>query len=281
MRDAYCTLDDRIWDADDFIELEPRLLEAKRRNLECPECREFAWFNRGVEGRKDPFFSAHHLEDCDLRTEYVRVPNGEFDEEGIEQGDDIIVRLDEEVGGELEVAPPQHPHGRHREGGGRTVRVGVAQQNFAQQFTLRRILHRLRQSEAFRNSYNSITFYRNNSEPLVQGQIRDVITHFDDIDVHGNFTDGVQFFWGPIASTGYTDDGRLWLNSSMRRNDVSVVVYSDIVDEFLERFDVDDIEDLVGAYVLVAGNGWVSGNTDKPIIWCASANNIFVRRYNN
>lgn len=67
----------------------------------------------------------------------------------------------------------------------------------------------------------------------------------------------------------------------MRRNDVSVVVYSDIVDEFLERFDVDDIEDLVGAHVLVAGNGWVSGNTDKPIIWCASANNIFVRRYNN
>lgn len=45
MRDAYCTLDDRIWDADDFIELEPRLLEAKRRNLECPECREFAWFS--------------------------------------------------------------------------------------------------------------------------------------------------------------------------------------------------------------------------------------------
>ncbi|PQJ43467.1 hypothetical protein BTO00_15940 [Vibrio campbellii] len=281
MREAYCTLDGEVWDADDFRDLNSRDLELKRRNLECPECHEFAWFNRGVEGRRDPFFSAHHLDNCELRTEYVRAPNGEFDEDGIEQGDDIVVRLDEEEGGEVDVTPNQNPGGRDRVGGGRVVRVGAAQQNFSQRFTLRRILHRLRQSEAFRESTNSVVFYRTNNEPLVQGRICDVITHFDDINVDGNFTEDVQFYWGPIASAGQTNDGRLWLNSSMRRNDVSVVVYADIVDEFLDRFEIDDIEDLAGCYVLVAGSGWVSGNTDKPIIWCASPNNIIVRRYNN
>ncbi|TOC19244.1 hypothetical protein CGJ90_22855, partial [Vibrio parahaemolyticus] len=82
------------------------------------------------------------------------------------------------------------------------------------------------------------------------------------------------------ASARESSDGKIWLNSSSEYMSASVAIFEDIADDFKKLFEVDDLEDLLGAHVLVAGNCYFSGEGEgKPIIWCGTPNYIFVRKY--
>lgn len=283
MQYARCTDDSQVWEAARFAVLPTAELESKRRNLVCDQCGEFAWFRKESSHGHPAHFCAHHRDDCDLRVEYVVVDESRNDatvaEGEVAAGDAIIVRLDQERGDQVDVTVVQPPPTPSEGEGGKTYIVRGAGRESFQHFTLRRILLRLVQSPDFRTSDRPIVFYKNEEEVLLRGPVRDIVASFADI-TREKHNDQVMFFWGPIASAGRTSDGKLWLNSSDRYQGVSVAIFEDIADEFLAIFGIDDLDELAGAHVLVAGRCYFAG-TGKPVVWCASPKYIVVRRYRN
>lgn len=278
---ARCTDDNQVWEAEHFAALSAGELESKRRNLICVQCGEFAWFRKESSHGRPAHFCAHHTDSCDLRIDYVVVGDPRNDatlaEGEVAAGDAIIVRLDQENGGRVDVTPVQPSPVPGQGSGGRAFIVRGGNRESEQHFTLRKILLRLVQSPSFRTSNQNIVFYRNENEVLVDGVVRETVTSFADIarELHD---DRLMFFWGPIASAGRTQDGKLWLNSSDRNQGVSVAIFQDIVDEFLSVFGIEDFDELAGAHVLVAGRCNFT-RTGKPVIWCGSPKYIVVRRY--
>lgn len=281
MQYARCTTDGLVWEAENFAALPEADLENMRRNLVCSECGEFAWFRRASRHGRPPHFCAHHLDTCGLRVECIVIGEQREDatiqEEELNAGDSIIVHLDQEEGGQIDVNEVQRPPESGAGAGGRTFVVPGRERETAQHFTMRRILLRLVQSPTFRNSNRQVILYRNDAEVLVAGAVRDVVAGFMDITPERH-AERQMLYWGPIASAGMTADGKLWLNSSDRHQGVSVAIFPDVVHEFLQTFGVNDLEDLTGAHVLVAGTCYYAA-TGKPIIWCGSPRYIVVRRY--
>lgn len=281
MQYARCINNNQVWEAVKFAALPVEMLETMRRNLVCEQCGEFAWFRKESSHGHPAHFCAHHSDNCDLKVEYVVVDDQRNDathaENEVAAGDEIIVLLSEERGGSVDVSEVLRPPTLGQGEGGRTFLLRGKERESAQHFTLRRILLRLVQSQDFRTSSRSIVFYRNKEEVLVQGQVRNIVASFADItfDQHN---DRLMLFWGPIASAGITIDGKLWLNSSDRNQGASVAIFPDIVGDFFGSFGIEDLDELAGAHVLVAGKCYFA-STGKPVIWCGSQKYIVVRRY--
>lgn len=281
MQYANCKDDGKVWEASRFSQLPSAELEAKRRSLECVECKQFAWFRKESTHGHPAHFCAHHAENCTLRVEYIVVDGNRSDatqeENQVDAGDAIIVRLDKEQGQEVDVKEVQ-PAGDPGEGAGGTRYVaGVASRESAQHFTLRRILYRLVQSPNFRESQSKIALYRNEAEVLIAGPVADVVFNFADI-TRERHHEQLMLYWGPIASAGRTQDGKIWLNSSQENKSASIAIFQDVAQEFLDAFQIDDLEELAGAHVLVAAR-CVVAESGKPVIWCGSVKNIVIRRY--
>lgn len=281
MQYARCADNGQVWEAARFAALPIEVLEAKRKNLLCVECNEFAWFRRESSHGHPPHFCAHHRDGCDLKVEYVVVDEQRNDvtlaEGEVAAGDAIIVRLDQERGSHVDVTEVPRPPTPGQGEGGRTFVLRAGGRESIQHFTLRRILLRLVQSPEFRASNRLIVFYKNEEKALVRGPVREVVASFADIK-RERHSDRLMLFWGPIASAGRTSDGKLWLNSSDRHQGASVAIFTDIVDEFLAVFGINDLDELAGAHVLAAGKCYFPG-TGKPVIWCGSPKYIVVRRY--
>ena len=283
MQYATCTSDDKIWEALPFSQLESALLDSKRLHLLCVECGEFAWFRKESRHGHPAHFCARHDSECNLKVEYVisddQRDDATTEEDQVSAGDTIIVRLDKEEGGQVEVkdvlSAPKEGQGL----GGRTFIIKGKNRESVQQFTLRRILHRLVQSSAFRESSSNIIFYKNSEDIMLSGKVSDIVDGFEEI-TKSKHNDKTMFYWGPIASAKKTPDGKVWLNSGGQYSSVSVAIFEDVAQEFLTLFDVDELEDLAGAYVLVAGRCHYTGNGEgKPVIWCGTSKYIFVRKY--
>ena len=162
--------------------------------------------------------------------------------------------------------------------GGRTHTVKRDDRFSNQEFTLKRILHRLVQSPDFRQSLSRITFYKREDEPYIQGAVRDVTRAFSEISREDE--NAPKFFWGPITSVRRSSDGKIWLNSTPQYQSVSVVIFQDIADDFLRAFNISDLDDLAGAHILVSGKcAFTGGQNLKPIIWCGALHQIVIRRY--
>ncbi|MEE3028848.1 MAG: hypothetical protein VX729_15015 [Pseudomonadota bacterium] len=279
---VFCKDDGEEYEIAEFVALPNAERESKRRALLCTECNGFAWYRK--ESRLSPaHFCAHHAEDCTFKTHY---------EDASESGDDaleldheasntLIINLEEEKGGSIEVAEPHPERDPNKEFEGSTSNRFVRRRfegDSPQQSNLRRLLLRLVRSESFRGSSDEVVFYKRQNEVFVNGAIKNVVKRFDQITKFDD--DRSALFWGPIASVGKTPDGRLWLNSSKDYSSASISIFDDIVDDFLDLFEVDDIDDLLGAWVIVAGTCRFSGDGQgKPIIWCGTPNYIFVRKY--
>jgi len=270
----------RVWEASVFAVLPQAQLDMEKLSLVCVECNEFAWFRKPSTHGRPAHFCAHHDLKCSLRVEYVVVgdPRNEstIAEGQVTSGDTIVVDLSKEVGGAVDVSPVQPAPDGGGEGGGRTFIVRGAGRESAQHFTLRRILLRLVQSPEFCGSAQKIRIESADGQSIINGAVRDVVARFDEIFAERHH-DVLSMFWGPIASVGRTADGKLWLNSSDRYSGASVVIFDDIVDEFLRIFDIEDTADLEGAHVLVVGRCTV--REGRPFIWCSSPKYIMVRRY--
>ncbi|MBB4656107.1 hypothetical protein GGR73_002670 [Xanthomonas sp. F14] len=270
-----------VWEANEFSRLPEALLEIKRRSLECTECGEFAWFRKESRHGHPPHFCSHHADNCGLKVQYEvvgeRAP-GINEQDQVNAGNTIVVRLDLEDARQVDVlaAPASNGAGGEREGGTRFV--GIAGNRLSNQhFTLRRILYRLVQSPTFRTSGELISLYRNENEVLIQGTVSEVTHEFSTIsrEVHH---DKLALYWGAVASAGRTSDGKLWLNSSLTRGGASIAIFDDIAQQLLDAFEVEDLEDLAGSHVLVAGR-CLFAESGKPVIRCGSVKFIVMRRY--
>jgi len=117
---------------------------------------------------------------------------------------------------------------------------------------LRNLIH----SEDFRNSDQLIA--------IAEGEfrVREFFVEFSEItdEYEGRY----RGYWGLISDAASSRDepSSLWLNSG-GRDDVSVVIDAASTREFYERFPLDDLEDLAGAYALVFGELRVSRNGKK------------------
>jgi hypothetical protein len=66
-------------------------------------------------------------------------------------------------------------------------------------------------------------------------------------------------YWGMLTDARFGADGALWLNSG-GRSDISICIPTEHVHVVMERYRLDDVEDLAGAYVLALGAVGVSSN---------------------
>ncbi|WP_133493227.1 hypothetical protein [Alcanivorax sp. 24] len=280
MQDAFCRIDGQNWSADRFAALPVSQLEAMRRQLACISCGRDAWFRKESKHGHPAHFCAHHEDSCQLRAIYTVTtdPRDAVTEEAeeISAGGGILVDLDDEKGGEITVNPVAPPPSNTGTGGRTHVLPGDRQSS--ETYTLKRVLHRLVTSQAFRESSRIITFFRD-GEVFISGPIKEVFIPFE--RAHEAPEHARYFFWGNIASYGVTQDGKLWLNSSENHNEsVSVAIFDDILQAFIAFFEIHDLEELVGAHVLVSGHCQTSKRTKKSTIWCGAIRNIILRRYN-
>lgn len=282
MDTAFCKDDGREYDISEFVVLPKKTREVKRRALLCTECDGFAWFRK--ESRLSPaHFCAHHADDCSFKTHYEDVNENDDDaaESDNEASSTLIINLDEEKGGDIDVLEPRLNGGLENKNEG-SIGNRIVRRKFdgdsPQQSSLKKLLLRLVRSDSFRNSSDDVVFYKRQNEIFVSGPIKNVVKRFDQITDTDEGRSAL--YWGPIASVGETQDGRLWLNSSTDYSSASITLFDDIVDDFLELFNVEDTDDLLGAWVIVAGTCHFSGKGEgKPIIWCGTPNYIFVRKY--
>ncbi|QOH78580.1 hypothetical protein IHE26_08940 [Plesiomonas shigelloides] len=274
MQYAKCSADSKVWEVSEFAKLPDSELEHKRRCLTCAECGEFAWYRRESYNGNPAHFCAHHHSDCTLKV----LVTSSSDDNDDSSSETIIVRLEDEKGGSIKVdETTPRGDGSQYVGSARYISFNRNEKS-PQQYTLRRILHKLVNSKEFRNSKDNIAFYGNKGDLMLSGEIRDVVVAFENIT---KYHDGkLKFYFGPIASCKSTRDGKIWLNSGAAYMSASVSVFQDIAQEFMKLFEVTDLDDFLGAYVLVAGTCNFSGEGNgKPIIWCGTPNYIFVRKY--
>lgn len=282
MQYALCGIDNRVWEAANFSRLPSAQLSQYRDSLICVECSALAWFRRASTHGHPAHFCAHHEPTCQLRAEYAVVDSDQGDGteivDQVQSSGDIVVRLSDDHGGDIDVLPrddvPVGPPGE----GGRSHRTRGRDIYSNQEFTLRRVLHRLVQSPDFRRSQANISFFRPDGRPLIEGRVSGVTRAFSEITTADD--DQAKFYWGPITSARFDRDGKIWLNSSPQYQSVSVVLFADIADDFLEAFGIEDLDELAGAHVLVSGRCAYTGERGvKPIVWCGALYQIVIRRY--
>lgn len=291
MEMAFCTVTNGPISATQFEALS---IEAKRQfkmNLLCPGCGDVAWFRSATKpnakiNRAAHFNSHHHSGECDFRTTYSLIDdetNGDITtNQAIPRVTSYTVNLDNKVGGAIndlsEVPMPPGPL-VIRPSGGATGKGGGAAYDTNMDRTLRQILSYLKRFPEFRHSDKYIDMYSEAGHLKVSGQIGRLAINFDDVtpDMDDN---QYRLFWGLIvdAEDEFAGNG-VWLNASASKKGVSVKVYGDIKDSFLNAFKVSELEDLKGAYVLVAGRVHYTGANLKPIIYCALVNFITVQKY--
>lgn len=243
---AHCTLDDSTYQAVQFAILPPNELARKRRFLICPECRGPAFFRKASRSGQAACFGARpHQEGCTLAaSDYEQNDIGPGDDQDILENPGQRIILDFNFGAPSDrhndLNAPAIAGGR----GGRFVGGGV-RPDAAMHRRLSTILRNLMMSEQFRTSRQKIQIVGTD-----EFTVSDFFVPFDAVAVqHENKYQG---YWGMIASARFGQTNALWLNSG-GRDDMSICVQEQFVNEFYERFHITDEEDLAGIYALVLG----------------------------
>lgn len=253
---AHCTADGRNYSAQSFEALSDPVIETYRRQLVCPECKGPAFFRKeSTSGQAACFGARPHGANCSLAA--VESSQGGMSgpdkEERINHGERI--EIDFNFGASSVVHPgPDAPDDGTGRGGrfqrGQRPRTAVAHRR------LSTLLKNLMHSEDFRRSDQLIAL------PEGEYRVKDLFVSFDEIDArHINSFRG---YWGMITDAGLSkgESKSLWLNSGAA-DDVSVVVDASLSVPFLERFPVQDTDELSGSYVLVFGELKVSNSPRK------------------
>lgn len=244
---ARCTLDDVIYQAVRFAALPPNELARKRRFLVCPECRGSAFFRKASRSGQAACFGARpHEEGCTLAaSEYEQNDIGPGDDQDILDNPGQRIILDFNFGA---------PNDRHNDpdalpnAGGRGGRFlgGGARPDAAMHRRLSTILRNLMMSEQFRTSHQMVEI-----TGVGEFTVANFFVPFGAVaPAHVNQYRG---YWGMLVSARFGQTGALWLNSG-GRDDMSVCVPEQFVNELYVRFRISDEEELAGIYALVLGN---------------------------
>lgn len=252
---ARCTLNDQQFTSQQFEQLPPAELELKRRNLVCTGCGNQAFFRKASRRGVAACFGARpHGPQCPLGAEdFSRHDGGIGADEEIRQNDGVLV-IDLAFGaapGDVHVDQVPELDGRPR--GGRAIQ-GDGHYRAQSHRRLRTLLRHLRHSPGFRYSLQQLEIAGGNPT-----SVRDFFVEFQEISERDMGRLGG--YWGMITDARLGAQA-LWLNSG-GRGDISICLPDEIVDSFFERFNIEDSEDLAGAYVLAIGQPRTSQNGKK------------------
>ena len=242
---ARCTLDDVVYQAFHFADLPTADLARMRRFLVCPECRGPAFFRKASRSGQAACFGARpHEEGCTLAA-------SEYDQNHIGPGDDqdILENLGQRIVLDFNFGAPNDRHndpGAIPNAGGRGGRFvgGGARPDATMHRRLSTVLRNLMISEQFRTSRQILEI-----GGVGEFTIADFFVQFG--AVTPAYNDQYRGYWGMVVSARF-DQGTLWLNSG-GRDDMSVCVPEQFVNELCDRFRISDEEELAGTYALVIG----------------------------
>lgn len=258
MRIVYCTQDGVTYQAEDFNQAEDFI--NKKRFLECPECHGPAFY-RGLtrNGREACFGARPHAPGCDLASvehDGDATGQGDVEDEIFTTGQRIIVDFNQ---GTTETDSEALPVGVQADTGNARVRNGQGP-------TVREIMYR-RMSSLLRTLIHSEEFRRSTQviEIAEQGEfaVTDFFVNF--AEVTGEHLDSYHGFWGMIPDARIDGNGTLWFNSG-RREDMSVLLDRAFIETIYQRFRIEDVEDIAGAYILVLGVLREAANGKKYVL---------------
>lgn len=245
---AKCTLDGKEYNAVDFEKLPPHEMSEKRRNLICIKCEKDAFFRKASRSGQAACFGARpHEDDClfaSAETQQVEELGGDEDRI-INPGEPIVIDLNYGAAVVRNVdVKPSSPSG---DNDARGRHIGQRPRpNAKKNRRLSTLLRNLINSDTFRTSQQLIEF--EGKEPITINQF---FVNFADVaDVHDYKFHG---YWGLITDARLDQNGHLWLNSG-GRGEVSCLIKSEYVDAFYQRYNIEDLEDFAGTYLLVIGD---------------------------
>ena len=241
---ARCTADGITYTAPAFEALGEARVQEYRQLLVCPECGARAFFRKeSTSGQAACFGARPHTVGCSLAAAESRYRGGP----GLDQDERINygerIQIDFAYGAhEVAHVDPQEPGDPAGRGG--QFRGGDGPRNAVMHRRLSTLLRNLMLSDQFRNSDQIIAL------PEGQFRVRDFFIPFSQAGVQplGEF----RGYWGMLSDARYGHGGEVWLNSGGQRN-VSTAVSVGLIEDFSRRFQIQDLEDLAGAYVLVFG----------------------------
>lgn len=242
---ALCTQDNVRYTVQTFESLGDAEVGRKRKFLACPECQGPAFYRKeSTSGQAACFGARPHVPGCGLAAAEARHSGGvgPDQEERINTGERIEVDFDygsQRVEHSDPAAPPD-PQGR----GGRFVRGTGGTRRSVMHRRLSTLLKNLIHAPAFRESEQLIAM------PEGEFRVRDFFVNFGSIV--DELADEYRGYWGMLSDARFGRDNELWLNTG-GRDDISLVVDEEDVEEFETRFKVASTEDLAGAYILVFG----------------------------
>lgn len=224
---AKCTLDGKTYTASQFSTLPPNEQAHKRRHLVCPECEASAFFRKASRnGLAACFASRTHNENCSFSSSESRgLEGGKIDHDILYHSND-----DSEI----------------------YLNVQASSPTLSSHITVSKLLVSLVNSLEFRKSKKYVKFQSHKAKSVSEFFILfDEANNANDNEVYG--------FWGVLSDARFDSEGSLWLNSG-GVGEFSCLVPSQIVDEFYKRYNLEDEEEISGAYTLILGRKKTSNN---------------------
>lgn len=289
MDEVYSNKTGTVLNAANFANLPIELQQTYKASLHCIGCHDVAWFRSATKpnakvARAAHFNSHHHQGECAYRTSYLVIDDGSDTGNSVDVPvptvSDYVVNLDNNRGGAIADIDllPIPPAGFVTPRGGSTgTGTGKAYEATVTR-TLRQILSYLKRYPDFKDSNKRVEIYSESGQLKIQGTIRDVAVHFDDITPAVD-NDQSRLFWGLIVDSFDEAYGGIWLNASDSKSGLSVKVFADIRDRFLDAFKIEDLEDLRGTHILLVGKLRYTGQHNKPVIFCPFVNLVTLQKY--
>jgi hypothetical protein len=255
---AKCVLDNQTYTSLEFSRLPPSELSTKRKQLVCLECQAAVFFRKASRNGQAACFGAfQHFQGCSLslsEAQSLRSENpnkdvahhsNEFVEldltNTLQSDDGVVLAVDKQAGNARDIIysiDDLKPGPRIR----RQLSATLKDLIFSEKF---RAPSQEIESEGEASSAASQFFVNFKKIKVDRGE-----------DLHGYF--------GMLTDARLSSEGALWLNSG-GIGDVSCVIQAEMVDKFFQRYNLEDEEDLAGAYVIIIGELKVSQNGKKYI----------------
>lgn len=251
MNNAKCKLNGLIYSAVEFSRLISKEIEQLRRHLYCLVCNYPSFFcQTSINGRAAYFGARPHAEGCPLAAQdYFRTEDiiGNIKRSNYMPSSKTFVDLRYGVPARSNYLNPT----------GREPKL-ASDNNIIYQSTF--YLYFQRPSSLLRDLIESPTFRNSDHVFIINGQeftARNLFVYleFATLQLSGQF----RGYWGVLSDARFDINGTLWFNS-VGGNNLNFCLSNNYVDEILQRYHINDLEELAGAYILVFGTPSIAQN---------------------
>lgn len=246
---AKCISDNRTYTAPEFSKLPPGELSTKRKHLVCIECQAAAFFRKASRNGQAAYFGAFpHFKGCSLASSDTQSLRGENFTGGAAHD------LNASIKPYLTNAPQPDI------GAGLAVdKKSSNQENIP--FLIDDLKSGPRIHRRLRATLKSLIFSEESGAPSQDVGIKDesipIANHFfaSFKNIKLEWSGEVRGYCGMLTDARLSSEGALWLNTgdSSDNGEVGCVIQADMVDNFFRRYNLEDEEDLAGAYVIIIG----------------------------